>query len=248
MTRCGSCGIGGRLSWSPDSSWIAFSRDSGRTLSLWAVNTTSGKLRRLTECESCADISPDWAPGGKVIVFIRAVQEGSSLYTVRADGTHLTKVTNHAASPERSPGKPAAANPQWSPDGRKIAFDGYDNIFVVNADGSDQKLLLDGTDGSGPGVPSWSPDGTKLTFFYTLRGPSAAEVWTMTKDGSEKRRVFRSACCVRSWAAPIWSPDGTKIAFAADSAGGTFVVGADGTALRRLSTASANGLTWQRRP
>jgi hypothetical protein len=75
-----------------------------------------------------------------------------------------------------------------------------------------------------------------------------AEVWTMNTDGSQKRRVYHSACCVGSWAPPIWSPDGTKIAFAADSAHGTFMVDADGTNLRQLSGVSANGLTWQRLP
>jgi Tol biopolymer transport system component len=254
LTRCGSCGrqYGGRLSWSPDGSWIAFSRESGArgASSLWAVNTASGKLRRLTDCQSCADVSPDWAPGGQLIVFTRLARQDSSLYTVRADGSHLTKVTNSAANPEWSPGSEAAANPQWSPDGRKIAFNGSDRISIVDADGSDQKLLVDGTTGSGPGVPSWSPDGTKLAFFNTPGGPGAftAEIWTTTADGSKKQRLYHSRCCVGSWTGPIWSPDGQKIAFAADSAGGTFVVAADGTGLRRLSTASANGLTWQRRP
>jgi Tol biopolymer transport system component len=244
LTGCGSCGrdYRGRLGWSPDGSWIAFSRDSGPrwTQSLWAVDTTGGKLRRLTDCQLCADVSPDWAPSGQLIVFSRIAREGSSLYTVRADGSQLTKITNSAA----------AANPQWSPDGRQIAFDGSDKIFIVDADGSDQKLLLDGAWGSGPGVPSWSPDGTKLAFFYTPGQPGnfTAEVWTMTTDGSEKRRLYHSACCVGSGATPIWSPDGTKIAFAADSADGTFVIASDGTGLRRLSTAAANGITWQRLP
>jgi dipeptidyl aminopeptidase/acylaminoacyl peptidase len=244
LTGCGTCGryFGGYLSWSPDGSWIAFSRHSGPrgAQSLWAVNTADGKLRRLTDCQSCADLYPDWGPNGQLIVFSRMAQGGASLYTVRPDGSQLTKITNSTA----------AANPQWSPDGRQIAFDDSNRLFIVDADGSDQKLLLDGMAGSGPGVPSWSPDGTKLAYFYTPGSPGnfTAEVWTMNTDGSEKRRLYHSACCVGSWAAPIWSPDGTKIAFAADSAHGTFVIAADGTGLRRLSTASANGLTWQRLP
>jgi Tol biopolymer transport system component len=245
LAVCGSCGrqYGGRLSWSPDSSSIAFSREGEGepwTLSLWVVDTREGKVRRLTDCQSCADVSPAWAPNGQLIAFNRLARGSSGLYTVHIDGTQLTKITDSVS----------AANPQWSPDGRQIAFDDNNDIFVANADGSDQRLLLDGEPGNGPGVPSWSPDGSKLAYFYTPGSPGSftAEVWTMNTDGSHKRRVYHSTCCVGSWAPPIWSPDGRKIAFAADSAHGTFLTDADGTNLRQLSAVSANGLTWQRLP
>ena len=247
LAACGSCGrqYGGRLSWSPDGSSIAFSREGEGggepwTLSLWVVDTRDGEVRRLTDCQSCADVSPAWAPSGQLIAFNRIARDGSGLYTVRFDGSQLTKVTDSVA----------AANPQWSPDGRQIAFDDNNGIFVANADGSDQRLLVDGEPGNGPGVPSWSPDGSKLAYFNTPGSPGSftAEVWTVNTDGSHKRRVYHSTCCVGSWAPPIWSPDGRKIAFAADSAHGTFLADADGTNLRQLSAVSANGITWQRLP
>jgi len=46
--------------------------------------------------------------------------------------------------------------------------------------------------------------------------------------------------------APIWSRDGKQIAFAANSAGGTFVVNTDGSGLHRLSSAAAIALAWQK--
>jgi Dipeptidyl peptidase IV (DPP IV) N-terminal region/WD40-like Beta Propeller Repeat len=243
LAGCGSCGrqFGGRLSWSPDSSSIAFSREGERwTQSLWAVDTASGKLRRLTDCQACADVTPAWAPSGHLIAFNRLARarEASGLYTVRADGSELTKITDSVT----------ASNPQWSPDGRQIAYDDNNDIFIANAGGSEQRRLVDGVPGNGPGIPSWSPDGSKLAYFFTPGSPGSftAEVWAVNTDGLQKRRLYHSACCVGSWAPPIWSPDGRKIAFAADSAGGTFVVDSDGTNLRRLSTASANGITWQR--
>jgi dipeptidyl aminopeptidase/acylaminoacyl peptidase len=245
LAACGSCGrqYGGRLSWSPDSSSIAFGRDGEGepwTQSLWVVDTREGNVRRLTNCQSCADVSPAWAPGGQMIVFNRLARGSSGLYTARIDESQLTKITDSVT----------AANPQWSPDGRQIAYDDNNDIFIANADGSKQRRLVDGEPGNGPEIPSWSPDGTKFAYFFTPGSPGSftAEVWTMNTDGSQKRRVYHSACCVGSWAPPIWSPDGTKIAFAADSAHGTFMVDADGTNLRQLSGLSANGLTWQRLP
>jgi Tol biopolymer transport system component len=250
LAACGSCGEqwGGRLSWSPDGSRIAFSRDSGPggAQSLWVVAVGNGKLQRLTTClpRYCVDFAPAWSPSGQLIVFSRTVKRDSSLhtslYTVHPDGSLLAKVTTVAR----------AADPQWSPDGHQLAFDGNNRIYIADADGSQLKLVLAGAAGSGPGVPSWSPDGTRLAFFNTPGRPGgfAAEVWTMKTDGSARRRLYHSACCVQIWAAPIWSPDGTKIAFAATSAGGTFVINADGSGLRRLSTAYADALAWQRIP
>jgi Tol biopolymer transport system component len=242
LASCGSCGEqwGGHLSWSPDGSRIAFSRDSGARgqQSIWVVNTVTRKLDRLTNClpVSCVDVDPAWSPNGQSIVLSRIADGSSSLYTVRSNDSQPTKITTVAS----------AADPQWSPDGRQIAFDGNNRIYVTDADGSHLKLLLRGTRGSGPGVPSWSPDGTKLAYFNTPGRPSAftAEVWTMNPDGSAARRLYHSPCCVGSWAAPIWSPDGKKIAFAADSGHGTFVINSNGSHLQRLAPAS-EALAWQ---
>jgi Tol biopolymer transport system component len=251
LAACGSCGEreGGRLAWSRDGRWIAFSREADQPIggeSLWVIPAAGGRPHRLTGCRppaSCVDVDPAWSPHGRLIVFGRwsRASRRERLYTVRPGSSGLTFIAD-------------GADPQWSPDGRRIAFDGRAGIEVANADGSDVRLLFPGAGATGPGVPSWSPDGRKLVFFKTpgkrlgLSGHYRAEVWTMNADGSAKKRLYRSACCVGSWAAPIWSPDGRMIAFAADSAGGTFVINADGSGLRRLSRITSSGLSWQQRP
>ena len=120
--------------------------------------------------------------------------------------------------------------------------------YAVDADGSHRTLLISGARGSGPNLPARSPDGRTLVYFSTpgTRAHFVAEVWTINSDGSGKRRLYRSACCVGLWAAPIWSPDGRQIAFSADSAGGTFVMNADGSRLHRVSKAWASQVAWRR--
>lgn len=248
LSDCGICATqyqGAGLAWSPDGTRIAFSRDSGPpwAQSLWLVDSTTGELRRLTDCQPqpCVDISPAWAPDGQLIAFSRLAEGGSSLYTVRPDGSQLTRITSTRF----------AEHPQWSPDGRRIAFDGDDKVFVIDAEGSNEKLLFAGTTGNGPGMPSWSPDGTKLAFFNTPREPNRffrSEVWTINPDGTGKKRLYRSVCCVMNWAPPIWSPDGRKLAFATTSARAVFVIARDGSKLHRISNASTSALSWQRLP
>ena len=76
----------------------------------------------------------------------------------------------------------------------------------------------------------------------------------MNADGKAKTRVYRSGCCLVSWAAPVWAPDGRSVAFSVDLDGadadgtGLFLVGSDGSDLRRLSMQPADGLVglvWQ---
>lgn len=231
LANCGFCGTPGNsgAAWSPHSTSIVYSGKNG----LFVVDARRGTTRRLTRCgTSCFDLYPAWSPTGSKIAFTRS----GSLYTVKPNGSALTKLTS----------APYASDPAWSPDGRQISFDGPNQIYILDADGSDQTLLLDGAHGSGPSVPSWSPDGTRLLFFYTPGTPGAytAEVWVMKADGTERSRLYQSGCCVQTWSPPVWSPDGTSIAFSANTAGGVLVMNSDGTDLRTLSP-SPSDVAWQ---
>jgi len=66
-------------------------------------------------------------------------------------------------------------NPKWSPDGNMIAYIGADGVYVMNADGSDQRLLWNHAFGeswdwtirsveTGDAIPNWSPDSQWLVF------------------------------------------------------------------------------------
>ncbi|HEY2309938.1 MAG TPA: hypothetical protein VGH46_02345 [Gaiellaceae bacterium] len=245
LAACGSCGTQWgeqHIAWSPDGRWIAFTRDTGtrrrRQEALWVDSAAGGRLHRLTYCHpSCADVQPAWSPDGHLLAFLHLAPTSSvwHLYTVHSDGSGLTEIAD-------------GAEPQWSPDGRRIAFDlRKGGIEVADADGSHVHLLIAG---KSPGAPSWSPNGRKLVFFNAPGWPGhyRAEVWTMNADGSHKKRLYRSGCCVDSWAPPIWSPDGRMIAFSANSARGTFVINAEGTGLRRLSSIVTDSLSWQAQP
>jgi Tol biopolymer transport system component len=232
LASCRYCGppVGSGATWAPSGWRIAFPGAKG----LVVADLRRGVTRQLTGCgASCIDLDPAWSPNRLKIAFVRR----GSLYTVKPDGSALTKLTS---------APPFARHPAWSPDSRQLTFDGTDKIYAVAADGSHQTLLLDGSSGSGPGVPSWSPDGSRILYFNTRGTPGAftAEVWVMKPDGTDQDRLYQSGCCVNNWSPPIWSPNGQSIAFSADSAGGVLTMNSDGTQLHTLS-ASPSDIAWQ---
>lgn len=90
--------------------------------------------------------------------------------------------------------------------------------------------------------PSLSPDGTRLLFQSNRSGRQA--IWAAAADGSDPRVLLDGGVLGERPATPVWSPDGRSIAFAMTPAGATdpneseiYVMGADGTRVRRLTAA-----------
>ena len=121
----------------------------------------------------------------------------------------------------------------------KIAFDsdrdGNREIYVMNADGSEQRNLTNNS--ADEGYSSWSPDGKKIAFDSDRDGND--ETYVMNADGSEQRRLTNNPA---NDGFPSWSPDGKKIAFDSDRDGNReiYVMNADGTNQRNLTNNPAD--------
>ena len=220
--------------WSPSAGLLAFVERHETADELALLDPATGERTTIVTTPWISALA--WSPDGTQLAFagpptgIRVVDLGTG------ESTSI------------GPAGRFVDNMSWSPDGMRLAFDesidGRSRIRVVNVDGSDDRIIVEGGLSEGPGRPAWSPDGTRIAYVTTPRDMGACcafVVWVIGADGSDAIRLFHHGCCLDGpdWGSdgitdsdgPVWSPDGSRIAFWNDGAGsGTWLtVTPDGT-------------------
>ncbi|QIR13077.1 amidohydrolase family protein [Shewanella aestuarii] len=116
--------------------------------------------------------------------------------------------------------------PVYSPDGKYIAFtsdeDGGDNIWVMNADGSNPHPVTTETFRL-LNSPAWSPDSQYLVarkHFTASRSLGAGEVWMYHVAGGEGVKLTERPNDQKDLGEPAYSPDGRYIYFSQDATPG----------------------------
>lgn len=189
--------------WSPDGRRIAFSASDGETSSIYAIAVADCALEQLGPRARLNVGTPDWS-STNVLAFDASAAGGTNegVYTMAVDSSRLRRVTDG----------PDAA-PEWSPDGKRIAFvrGGYAeitddgpapayanrNVWVVDSDGLGPRQV---TDGRWHGSADWSPDGARLV---TGTDPGVVELGV---DGGGPRVLLEG-----EYGDPGWSPDGASL-------------------------------------
>jgi Tol biopolymer transport system component len=218
---------------------VAFSGFADGTYRVFTVNPDGTARTAITDTSLIARGGVSWSPDGSTIAFGAQPRSGGAfnfdIYTVKADGSGLTRLTNAPSDDQ---------HPTWSPDGTRIAFEsargdvGDSDIYLMNADGSNQSRLTfrnTGPDDSrSASNPAWSPDGTRIAFVADLRagfGP-VVDIHTVNADGTDDTNLtadFDSAA-----REPDWSPDGARLVFFSDVPNAIWAMNAEGTGKAKL--------------
>ncbi|MHB8277448.1 MAG: hypothetical protein ACYDIA_07325 [Candidatus Humimicrobiaceae bacterium] len=133
--------------WSPDGSKICYTSFTDNQ-SICIINS-DGTNKVVISSDKNFSSEFYWAPdSSKILINIEENWE-----IVNSDGTNLIKIADDSKE-----------NPEFSPDSKKIAFDGYEGntpyLYIIYSDGS-KTIKLSEANGYNP---QWSPDGSKIIF------------------------------------------------------------------------------------
>ena len=212
------CGV-----WAPDGRWVAF----GGTGEVWVVDTQTGEIRRLPDLRP---IDLEWRPGTDQLAI------AGDLGMNRAADWLSTPVTVYsvATGELHQLGSIEAGNLTWSPDGSTLAYwgttDDQDELWLVDADGTNERLLLADTGYAVHGIgPVWSPTSDRIVYQRVIGCCEQHEVVLVSvADGNqtviEPPETDGPDGPVRWYPWTVtWSPDGTTLLYTAwsDALGST---------------------------
>ncbi len=165
----------GQPAWSRDGRQLAYTGYNGMVATTVYLMNADGTGGRPLNADMQGATQPDWSPDGQRIV----VTLNNSIWVSRVGVYDLRRLTEGTVD----------SAPRYSPDGTKIVFhsmrDGVSEIYVMNADGSNQTRLTNNS--FIDTAPTWSPDGSKILFTTQRAGQPA--LYVMNADGSNQTPV-----------------------------------------------------------
>jgi Tol biopolymer transport system component len=226
---------------SPDGKLLAFTGASDDAIRV--IGTNGRGLRRLAtigESPNLHDEGPDWAPNGKALVFASDFDDNQEHYGLVLQPLRGKRRVLVRSGPAGDSDAAGIDSPNWSPDGRWIAYvNGEDavlqnGLWLVRPDGKRRHRLASGSADS----PGWSPDGRLIAFVTYDDDGDPVELRIDDPSGRERQHFATDSGLYD------WSPDGTRVAF--ENGSDVVVAGLDGRESARVSVTGLrlDWLTW----
>jgi dipeptidyl aminopeptidase/acylaminoacyl peptidase len=209
--------------------------------------TDEVKFLEASECGQCTF----WSPDGSRIMMPLVVEGRLRTAIIVPDRTGQFVLAFPGETLFLGPG-------DWSPDGRQIAFQGFDpsdlsraGIYIAASDGSALRRVSTSTDGRTHDWPRFSPDGRRIVFLAVDADTApagrgfAGDLFMVTTEGGVPHQLNPPGTKVVATGTTghmvDWSPDGRQLVFAAiegplaDGRSSVFRVDADGGVPVRIS-------------
>jgi Tol biopolymer transport system component len=212
------------------------------------------------------DDQPDWAPDGSLLAFSRCPADNGpcALYTIRPDGSGLTRVSKPCAAGAHETTCPDNSGVAFAPDGRRLVFTesaGHvkpdprvgniierSSIVVEDRNGGHRRTIVHSAPYAADlSWPQFSPDGSRLVYEHanSSRGTPAGKRALFVVDVASGSQKQLTPWSLGAGDNPDWSPDGKWILFRShvDDPGvsNVYVVHPDGGGLTQLTHFTKRG-------
>jgi hypothetical protein len=171
---------GGRPSWSPDGTKIAYADKVNGTWDVFVAASDGSSPVDVSSNAGANDRNPRWSPDGSRIAFESDRTGDWEVFSMAPDGSGQTDLTN-------DPGDDRLGD--WSPDSHTIVFSssrsGGGDLYLLPAAGGAATRLT-----TLPGANThavWSPDGNTIAFSNEADGSS--DVYEIAPSGSNLTRL-----------------------------------------------------------
>jgi Tol biopolymer transport system component len=192
----------GDPAWTTDGKRLAFADGNGIEVpqGIYTVSVDGGDRRLLV----AHAVQPAFSPDGSKLAYvaINNAFQPDGIYIADADGSRPRPLSRLSTAQTWSP------TPTWSPNGTRVAFRRRDAIVVINADGSNERVIAS----RAASAPVWSPNGKLIAFTRrptTIVGnrPFTSSIVVAHADGGGERVVLRRRSTITmSVQEPAWRP------------------------------------------
>jgi Tol biopolymer transport system component len=246
--------------WSPDGRHIVFGLGDDTSATIAVVRADGSRLRVLPQPDGVFDDQPSYSPDGRRIYFERYTEatNDDAIWSMKTDGTDQRRIVGPFPNG-------FVTDPNVSPDGRTMSFQGWDGTLVGPAPALEPAMGLFTFDLRSGTVAqirpftadetikaAWAPSGRRIAVTENanhFQADTSANIVTVRPDGSGLRQVTSFDDPEMNAYLGSYSPDGEWLVFRLEDHGlfGLYRVHPDGTdqeAILPLSSLRPSLIDW----